>query len=128
MKMLLPLLSVVSIALLGRAEPMANEVIVSAADYGVSANDGGLQTKKLQSALDAAGKLAEKQKKTAVVRLPEGRVESGSLFFNQDNVVLEIPGGTVLAGSPNWRDYGDGDLPTGLWMERPRTGLAIMFR
>lgn len=108
MKRLIPLLSLVVVAMLGRAGEMSDEVVVSATDYGVKANEGGLQTKNLQSALDAAGKLAEKQKKTVVVRLPAGRVESGALFFNQDNVVLEIPGGTVLAGSSNWRDYGDG--------------------
>ena len=109
MKRLLALLSAVTIALLGGAEPVASEVVVSAADYGVSANGGGLQTKNLQAALDAAGKLAEGQRRTAVVRLPAGRVESGSLVFGHDNVVLEIPRDSVLAGSPNWRDYGAGD-------------------
>ena len=108
MKRSLSLLAVVAVALLGRAEPVASEVVVSAADYGVGANGGGLQTKNLQTALDAAGKLAAKERKTVVVRLPAGRVESGSLYFNQDNVVLELPGGSVLAGSSNWRDYGSG--------------------
>lgn len=76
--------------------------VVLAADYGVVADVAELQTSRIQAAIDAAGAIG-----SGVVRLPRGRVASGALFL-RGGVTLEIPEGSVLAGSSDWRDYGDG--------------------
>lgn len=92
-----------SLPLSGRA------LVVPASEHGVRGDAGdGLQTVAIQRALDAAGRLAAERGEPAVVQLPQGRIHSGALFFRADNVSLEIPEGCTLAGSADWRDYGDG--------------------
>lgn len=102
-------------------------LVVPASEHGVRGDAGDrLQTEAIQSALDAAGRLAAERKEHAIVQLPKGRIVSGSLFFQADDISLEIPEGCVLAGSSDWHDYGNGGWTDAFLTARGRRNIGLV--
>ena len=70
-----------------------------AADFGAVGDGSTMNTKALQSAIDACAKRGG-----GTVRIPAGRFLSGTLFV-KSGVHLQLDAGAVLLGSPRLDDY-----------------------
>ncbi len=76
---------------------LAREPVVSVRDHGAVGDGKTLDTRALQSAIDACPK-------GGIVRIPEGVFLSGALYLKSD-LTLEIAKGGVLKGSADPKDY-----------------------
>ncbi len=77
----------------------ANSVSFNILDYGARGDSSALNTKPIQSAIDACAKAGG-----GTVCFPAGKYISGTLFF-KSNITLYFEAGAVLIGSGNLNDY-----------------------
>ena len=81
------------------AEPAAHGGRVSVRDYGATGDGAKLDTRALQTAIDACAAAGG-----GTVYFPPGRYLSGTLFL-KSHVTLHLEGGATLLGSPSREDY-----------------------
>ncbi len=87
--------------------------------YGAVPGEDRLQTAAIQAAIDTCGTAGG-----GTVRIPEGRFRCGALVL-RDHVCLLLEAGAVLAGSGDWRDYGEGRWHDALITGQDVTGIRI---
>jgi hypothetical protein len=85
-------------ALAASPSPKTSQGIFNVRDFGAVADGQALDTKALQSAIDAAGSAG------GTVYFPAGTYLSGTLVL-KSHVSLHLEGGAVLLGSTNLADY-----------------------
>ena len=83
----------------GSAFALGNVPLFTPSNYGAVGDGKRLDTKPLQSAIDACARAGG-----GTVLLPAGRYLCGTLFL-KSNVTLHLSAGCVLLGSPNLADY-----------------------
>ena len=86
-------------ALAAAPNPAASQSLLNVKDFGVSGAGRAVETKALQSAIDAAGSAGG-----GTVLFPAGTYLTGTLLM-QSHVSLHLEGGAVLLGSTNLADY-----------------------
>ena len=93
------LFQIISIVLLCISCANKKESIVSVLDYGAISNDGTLDTKAFQKAIDTLYKQGG-----GIVNVPKGTYLCGTILL-KDNVTLNLSEGSEIMGSRYLKDY-----------------------